>query len=85
MDLAGVRQAVVFAVPNPTLGEDLAAAVVISPESGLTESAIRAFAFEHLADYKVPSQVLIVDAIPKRILLIIATVKFDPKFVWPLH
>jgi acyl-CoA synthetase (AMP-forming)/AMP-acid ligase II/acyl carrier protein len=65
MDLAGVRQAVAFAVPHPTLGEDLAAAVVVAPDSGLTEAAIRAFAFERLADYKVPSQVLIVDAIPK--------------------
>jgi len=65
MGLAGVRQAVAFAVPHPALGEDLAAAVVVSPESGLTESAIRAFAFEQLADYKVPSQVLIVDVIPK--------------------
>ena len=65
LDLDGVRQAVAFAVPHPTLGEDLAAAVVVAPESGLTESAIRAFAFEHLADHKVPSQVLIVDAIPK--------------------
>jgi acyl-CoA synthetase (AMP-forming)/AMP-acid ligase II/acyl carrier protein len=65
MNLAGVRQAVAFAVPHPTLGEDLAAAVVVAPGSGLTESAVRAFAFEHLADYKVPSQVVFVDAIPK--------------------
>jgi acyl-CoA synthetase (AMP-forming)/AMP-acid ligase II/acyl carrier protein len=65
MDLDGVRQAVAFAVPHPTLGEDLAAAVVVAPESGLAESDIRAFAFERLADYKVPSQVVIVDAIPK--------------------
>lgn len=65
LNLDGVRQAVAFAVPHPTLGEDLAAAVVVAPESGLSESAIRAFAFEHLADYKVPSQVLIVDTIPK--------------------
>lgn len=65
MDLDGVCQAVAFAVPHPTLGEDLAAAVVIAPDCGLTESAIRIFAFDRLADYKVPSQVLIVDAIPK--------------------
>jgi acyl-CoA synthetase (AMP-forming)/AMP-acid ligase II/acyl carrier protein len=65
MALAGVQHAVAFAVPHLTLGEDLAAAVVISPDSGLTESALRAFAFEQLADYKVPSQVLIVDSIPK--------------------
>lgn len=61
----GVLEAAAFSVPHPTLGEDLAVAVVVSPESGLTQSAIRAFASERLADYKVPSQVLIVDAIPK--------------------
>jgi acyl carrier protein len=55
---------VAFSVPHATLGEDLAAAVVITPGSALTESAIRAFAFERLADYKVPSQVLIVEVIP---------------------
>ena len=65
IEYPGVLEAVAFAVPHPTLEEDLAAAVVVSPESELTESAIRAFAFERLADYKVPSQVLIVDAIPK--------------------
>ena len=47
MDLAGIRQAVAFTVPHPTLGEDLAAAVVISPGSGLTESAIRAISASH--------------------------------------
>lgn len=60
-----VLEAVAFPVPHPTLGEDLAAAVVITTGSGLTESAIRIFAFERLADYKVPGQVLIVDEIPK--------------------
>lgn len=61
----GVLEAVAFAVPHTTLVEDLAAAVIVTPESGLTESAIRAFTIERLVDYKVPSQVLIVDAIPK--------------------
>jgi acyl-CoA synthetase (AMP-forming)/AMP-acid ligase II/acyl carrier protein len=65
MDLDGVRQAVAFSRPHPTLGEDLAAAVTITPESGLSAADIRAFAFERLADYKVPSQVIIVDEIPK--------------------
>jgi acyl-CoA synthetase (AMP-forming)/AMP-acid ligase II/acyl carrier protein len=59
-----VLEAVAFSVPHATLGEDLAAAVVITPGSALTESAIRAFAFERLADFKVPSQVLVVDVIP---------------------
>jgi len=65
MDIAGVSQAVAFAVPHRTLGEDLVVAVVLSAESGLTESSIRSGAFERLADYKVPSQVVIVDEIPR--------------------
>ena len=65
MDLDGVRQAVAFSRPHPTLGEDVAAAVNIAPESGLSAADIRAFAFQRLADYKVPSQIIIVDEIPK--------------------
>jgi len=65
MDLDGVSQAVAFSRPHPTLGEDVAAAVVVTPGSGLCEADIRAFAFERLADYKVPSQVIIIDEIPK--------------------
>lgn len=60
-----IVQAVGFAVPHPTLGEDVAAAVVLAPGSRLGREDIRAFAFERLADFKVPSQVLIVDAVPK--------------------
>jgi len=61
----GIAQAVGFAVPHPTLGEDVAAAVVLAPGAQLGREDIRAFAFERLADFKVPSQVVIVDAIPK--------------------
>jgi oxalate---CoA ligase len=65
MDHADVVQAVAFAVPHPTLGEDLAAAVVLRPQAAATEQDLRAFAFERLADFKVPSQIVLVDAIPK--------------------
>ena len=60
-----VTLAVGFAVPHPTLGEDVAAAVVLRQGSQMTRQDVRAYAFDHLADFKVPSQVLIVDAIPK--------------------
>ena len=46
-------------------GEDVAVAVVLKPGASATESTIREFAFEHLAGFKVPSQVLVVDEIPK--------------------
>lgn len=65
MEHGEIEQAVAFAVPHETLGEDIAAAVVLTSASELTEQAIREFAFEQLADFKVPSQVVILDDIPK--------------------
>ena len=60
-----VLQAVAFALPHPTLGEDLGAAVVLRENAKITEQELRQFAFAHLADHKVPSQIIIVHEIPK--------------------
>jgi acyl-CoA synthetase (AMP-forming)/AMP-acid ligase II/acyl carrier protein len=60
-----VAQAVTFAVPDSRLGEDIAAAVVLHPHVAATSRDIRLFAAMHLAHFKVPRQVLIVEDIPK--------------------
>lgn len=60
-----VAQAVAFALPHPTLGEEVAAAVVLKAGSTATEGELRRFASEKLADFKVPKQVLLLDQIPK--------------------
>jgi acyl-CoA synthetase (AMP-forming)/AMP-acid ligase II/acetyltransferase-like isoleucine patch superfamily enzyme/acyl carrier protein len=60
-----VSQAVTFAVAHPTLGEDVAAAVVLAQGTEVTEKDLRAFAAARLADFKVPKRVLILDEIPK--------------------
>ena len=60
-----VAQAVAFSVPHQTLGEDIAAAVVLRTNCSADEQHIIAFASAHLAPFKVPQQVLIVDEIPK--------------------
>lgn len=60
----GISQAVAFAVSHPTLGEDIAAAVILKDEQ-LTVPQMREYLFGKLADFKVPSQILIVDEIPK--------------------
>ncbi|MBZ5510161.1 MAG: AMP-binding protein [Acidobacteriia bacterium] len=60
-----VSQAVAFAVPHPTLGEDVAAAVVLKPNAAVSESEILQFVSERLADFKTPKHLLIVDQIPK--------------------
>jgi acyl-CoA synthetase (AMP-forming)/AMP-acid ligase II len=60
-----VAEAVTFAVPHATLGEDVAAAVVLRPNADATAKDIRQFAAGRLADFKVPRQVLIVEQLPK--------------------
>lgn len=60
-----VAQAVAFAVPHVTLGEDISAAVVLRPGVKVTADQIRDHVFARLAEFKVPSSVVIVDSIPK--------------------
>jgi acyl-CoA synthetase (AMP-forming)/AMP-acid ligase II/acetyltransferase-like isoleucine patch superfamily enzyme/acyl carrier protein len=60
-----VAQAVTFAVPHRTLGEDVAAAIVLKRGAKATEAELKAFAAKRLADFKTPKQILIVDQIPK--------------------
>ena len=62
-----VRQAVAFAVPHASLGEDIAAAVVpqgVEHALPCTEAALRAFLFDRLSAYKVPSRIILVDRLP---------------------
>ena len=60
-----VAEAVTFAVPHPTLGEDVAAAVVLRPRAEVTPKDIRRFAKERLAEFKVPREVLFVKELSK--------------------
>jgi acyl-CoA synthetase (AMP-forming)/AMP-acid ligase II/acetyltransferase-like isoleucine patch superfamily enzyme len=60
-----VAQAVTFAVPHASLGEDVAAAVVLRPGAIVSISELVEFAATHLAEFKVPRQVLILDELPK--------------------
>ena len=60
-----VAQGVAFAVPHPTLGEDVAAAIVLKPNAIVSENEILEFVRERLADFKTPKQLLFVDEIPK--------------------
>jgi acyl-CoA synthetase (AMP-forming)/AMP-acid ligase II len=60
-----VEQAVSFPVPNDSLGEEVAAAVVLSGDGAVNETELRQFLFSKLASFKVPRQIVIVDEIPK--------------------
>jgi len=65
LDHPAVAQAVTFAVPHATLGEDVATAVVLRDGASATEQEMREWAFSSLAAYKVPTQVVFVEEIPK--------------------
>jgi acyl-CoA synthetase (AMP-forming)/AMP-acid ligase II/aryl carrier-like protein len=64
-DHPAVAQAVTFAVPHARLGEDVAAAVVLHPNTRATAADIRQFAVAHLAAFKVPSQIYTVAELPQ--------------------
>ena len=58
-----VRMAAAFSVVHPTMGEDIAAAVVLKDGATSSASDIRAFLFGRLAEFKIPSQVVVVDTL----------------------
>jgi acyl carrier protein len=60
-----VRDAVTFGVPHRTLGEDVAAAVVLAEGATLAPAALRQFAAERVATFKVPRRITFLDAIPR--------------------
>ena len=60
-----VKQVAVFAVPHPSLGEDIAAAVVLQPGQTVTMQELRQFAAARMADFKVPRQIVFLKEIPK--------------------
>lgn len=63
MDHPAVCQALAFAVPCPTRGERVYAAVVLSAEAG--ERELQSFLRERLARFKVPERIMIVGDLPK--------------------
>ena len=61
-----VADAAVFAVPHRTLGEEIAAAIVLrSLDHPATERILRDFVSQHAAAYKVPRHILFVEDLPR--------------------
>lgn len=58
-----VREAVAFAVPHPTWGEEVAAAVVV--DGSVSEKELQAHCRKSLAEFKVPRRIHFVDSIPR--------------------
>ena len=52
-------------VPHPALGEEVGAAVALKPGAAITAEELRDHVKAHVAAYKYPRQVWIVDVLPK--------------------
>ena len=59
-----VAAAVTFGCEHPTLGEEVAAAIVLHEAHGATESALLKHCREFLAEYKCPKKIYLVKSIP---------------------
>jgi long-chain acyl-CoA synthetase len=60
-----VAEVAALGIPDEPRGEVVGAAIRLKAGATATESEIKRFCLEHLANYKVPKQVFFVDSIPK--------------------
>lgn len=60
-----VSEAVVFAQPHRSLGEDVGAALVLRTGHTLTETQARAWVAERLSSFKIPRTILFLDRLPR--------------------
>jgi acyl-CoA synthetase (AMP-forming)/AMP-acid ligase II len=58
-----VAEAVAFAIPHPTWGEEVGAAVVLNQD--VSEKELIGYSRERLADFKVPRKIFVTPAIPR--------------------
>jgi len=65
MNHPAVQQVVTFAIPHEKLGEEVGAVVVLREGQEIGERALRDFAAQSLADFKVPRKILFMAEIPK--------------------
>lgn len=64
-DHPDVIESAVVAKPHPTLGEDVIAFVVITEGSNVGPDDLRSFLDGRIADYKIPREYALIDALPR--------------------
>lgn len=65
VSMTAVAEATAFAIQHPTLGEDIAAAVVVREADTLHEARIRTYLTKRLAAFKVPQRILFLERLPR--------------------
>jgi acyl-CoA synthetase (AMP-forming)/AMP-acid ligase II len=60
-----VMDAAAFPIPHPTLGEEVAAVVVLEPDAELDAGDLLAYLGDRLSGFKIPKQMVFAEEIPK--------------------
>jgi long-chain acyl-CoA synthetase len=60
-----IAEAVVIGAPSPDLGEEVVAFVVLKPGALATTHEISSYCKEHVAAYKYPREIIVLDQLPK--------------------
>ncbi|MHA1661072.1 MAG: AMP-binding protein [Promethearchaeota archaeon] len=60
-----IEQAVTFSMPHTELGEDIVATVILKNGSTISENEIRVFLKDKLANFKIPTRIIMVDSLLK--------------------
>ena len=60
-----IVECAVVGIPDVTWGQQVAAVLVLKPWSGLTSASLREWARDKMAPYKVPTELKMVEEIPK--------------------
>ncbi|HEY8589912.1 MAG TPA: long-chain fatty acid--CoA ligase, partial [Naasia sp.] len=63
-----VADAAVIGLPRPSGGEDVVAAIVLRDGAAASPEALRDFCRTHLAAYKVPKRVIVVEELPRSLI-----------------
>jgi acyl-CoA synthetase (AMP-forming)/AMP-acid ligase II/acyl carrier protein len=65
LDHPDIRQAIAFSVPDESLGEEVAAAVVVEAGRKVDEASLQTFLSDRLSFAKLPKRLVFLDEIPK--------------------
>ena len=65
LKLPEIKEAVTFPIPHQSLGEDVISAVVLEENAKINVEEIIKYLREYLAEFKIPSKIIIVPEIPK--------------------